>query len=146
MFLQAIVSVFNVEYSFAQYLVLKGLERTKISVSDKEKTALINRVYRLRFDIKFLLTLLWLAILLIGLPLKFQIWNLEMKVWDLEFQLCLLKVLSSIFQFFAYIRGLLEGICVGLVIAKGNQISTNWFYLQRAKVQLYYLSYRCKAM
>lgn len=146
MFLQAIVSIFNVEYNFAQYLVLKGLERTKLSVSDKERTALVDRVYRLRFDIKFLLSLLWLAVLFIGLPLKFQVWNLEMKVWDLEFQLCLLKILSTIFQFVAYIRGLLEGICVGLVIAKGNQISTNWFYLQQAKVHIYYSAYRCKAM
>lgn len=145
MFLQAIVSVFNVEYSFAQYLVLKGLEKTKVTVTDKQKTALIDRVYRLRFDIKFLLTLLWLAILLIGLPLKFQIWNLEMKVWDLEFQLCLLKVLSSIFQFVAYLQGLLEGVCIGLIVAKGNQISNDWFYLQQQKARLYYLVQRCKA-
>lgn len=144
MLLQVIVSVFNIEYGFAQYLVLKGLEKTKIRVTDKERTALVDRLYRLRFDIKFFLSLLWLAILLIGLPLKFQIWNLEIKVWDLEFQLCLLKVLSSIFQFLAYIRGLLEGICVGLIIAKGNQILTNWFYLQQQKAKLYYSVQRCK--
>ncbi len=144
MFLQTIVSVFNLEYNFAQYLVLKGLAKVNIRVTEKEKNALIDRVYRLRFDVKILLSLLWLAVLLIGLPLKIQIWNLEMQLWDLEFQICILKFLSTIFQFIAYFRGLLEGIFLGLAIASIKQQCNNWLNLQKEKAKVYYLIYKCK--
>lgn len=140
-----LVAVTGLEYNFAKYLTLKGLEKAKLSLSDKLTTALISRVYRLRLDIKLVLSLVWLAIIMTGLPLEFRIWDLEFQVMDLEYQLWLFKLLSSIFQFLAYCRGFMEGTCFGLLIAGARHTLINWMALQQEKARIYYLLYRCNA-
>src|SRR4028118_28640 len=101
MLIQAVLSIFNVEYRFAEYLVLKGLEKTRLNLPNSIKQALINRVHRLRLDIRLITSILWFVLVLIGLPLQFHIWDLESQVW-------LLRLISPILQFLAYCRGFCE--------------------------------------
>ena len=139
MLIQAVLSIFNVEYRFAEYLVLKGLEKTRLNLPNSIKQALINRVYRLRLDIRLITSILWFILVLIGLPLQFQIWDLESQVW-------LLRLISPILQFLAYCRGFCEGTCCGLLVAALVSKLIQWVKLQQHKTQIYYLLYRCKAL
>jgi len=139
MLVQAILGIFNVEYKFAEFLVLKGLEKARLSIPEDMKKALINRVHRLRLDIRLITSILWFMVILIGLPLQFQVWDLESQVW-------ILKLVSPILQFLAYCRGFAEGTCCGLIAAAITRSSIHWIELQKQKVQIYYLICRVKGV
>lgn len=136
---KALVVVFNVEHKFANYVVQTGLSLSRLSLPETAKTALVDRVYRLRLDTRLMLSLMWFTILVVGIPLEFRIWDLETQIWTLKF-------LLPIFKFLAYWRGFLEGTTFGFGIALINSKLTNWINLQKQKSQIYYLLYRCKAI
>jgi len=137
MLIKAMLSVFGAEYKFAEAVVLLGLQRTRISISSDTKKALIDRVHRLRLDTKLALTLLWLAVVLIALPPEFEI-------WDLEFQLWVLRLITPLLQFLSYLQGFAEGTAFGVFVAVTVYGFIQWMELQRQKYLLYYLFYRCK--
>lgn len=139
MLVKALAIAFNFEYKFANYAVQQGLRACHLCIPEEIKAALIVRVHRLRLDTRFILSLMWLTILLVGLPLEFKIWDLETQVW-------ILKFLMPIFKFLAYWRGFLEGTTFGIGVSLLNRKLTDWINLQRQKAQIYYLLYRCKAI
>ena len=139
MLVKALAIAFNFEYKFANHVVQQGLRACHLCIPEEAKAALIVRVHRLRLDTRFILSLVWLIILLVGLPLEFKIWDLESQVW-------ILKFLIPIFKFLAYWRGFLEGTTFGIGVSLLNRKLTDWINLQRRKAQIYYLLYRCKAI
>ena len=139
MLVKALAVALDVEYKFANFIVQQGLNISRLSLPEVTRTALIDRVYRLRLDTRLMLNVMWLTLLLFGLPLEFKIWDLESQIW-------ILKFFIPIFKFLAYWRGFLEGTSFGLGVAFAHRKLTNWIDLQRQKSRVYYLLYRCKAI
>ena len=139
MLVKVLAIAFSFELRFANYVVQRGLRACHLCIPEQMKTVLVDRVHRLRLDTRLILSLLWLIILLVGLPLEFKIWDLETQVWTLKF-------LMPIFKFLAYWRGFLEGTTFGIGVSLLNRKLTDWINLQRQKAQIYYLLYRCKAI
>ena len=130
--LKLILTLFGIEYFFANGITNLVIKKTGLAIPEELRIALVNRVHRLRLD-------LWVFILLIGIP--FQI-----KLWDLEIQLWIEKFLNPLFNFLAYCQGMFEGFVLGLLTAIALWIVFNWFENQKAKLCIYYLLYRCRAI
>lgn len=139
MLAKVLAIAFSFELGFANYVVQRGLRACHLCIPEQMKTVLVDRVHRLRLDTRLILSLAWLIILLVGLPLEFKIWDLETQVWTLKF-------LMPIFKFLVYWRGFLEGTTFGIGVSLLNRKLTDWINLQEQKAQIYYLLYRCKAI
>ena len=139
MLVKVLAIAFGLEIKFANYVVQQGLKTCHLCIPEEIKTVLVDRVHRLRLDTRLILSLMWLIILLVGLPLEFKIWDLESQVW-------ILKFLMPIFKFLAYWRGFLEGTTFGIGVSLLSRKLTDWINLQKQKAQIYYLLYRCKAI
>lgn len=131
--------------SLATFLLLKALERAKVSLPESIKTFLIKRILRARLDVRLFLSLVWLEALLIGIPKNLEIWGLRFQVWDLQDQIWRLRYLIlPILKLLAYCQGFVEGTAFGFLAALAAYSFLQWMDLQRQKCSIYYLLYRCK--
>lgn len=130
----------------ATVIVLKALEKTKVSLPEELKSFLVKRICRARLDIRLFISLIWLETLLVGVPKDIEIWSLKFQIWDLQDQLWKLRFLIlPLFKLLCYLQGFCEGTAFGLLVAFTAYSFIKWMELQRQKCPLYYLLYRCKA-
>lgn len=137
--LKILIALLGFEYIFASKVVQFGIEKTQIALPEEVKNALIDRVHRMRLDARVLSQFLWFAILIVGFPLQF-------KVWGLQIALFIERFLNPIFEFLAFCQGFMEGTLFGVLIAIAFWIAINWFENQKAKFYIFYLLYRCGAI
>lgn len=136
--LKILMALLGVEYFLANGLTNLVLKKTGVVIPNEVKQAIVDRVHRLRLDTKLLIQFMWFLILFAGLPMQF-------KIWDLEWQLFLERLFNPIFQLLAFCQGFIEGTAFGLLIAIAFWFASNWMLNQRAKLQIFYLLYRCGA-
>jgi len=137
--LRILMTLLGIEYFLASGFTNLVIRKTRIAMPDDLKEAVIDRVHRLRLDTQLLIKFLWLLTVLVGFPLQF-------KIWDLEFQLWLERLLNPLFNFLAYCQGMFEGFVLGLLTAIALWVIINWFENQKARLSIYYLLYRCRAI
>jgi hypothetical protein len=130
--LKLILALFGIEYFIASGITNLVIKKTGLAIPENLKLAITDRVHRLRLDI-------WVFLTLIGIPFQF-------KVWDLQIQLWIEKFLNPIFNLLAFCQGFIEGTAFGLLAAIAFWIAANWMLNQRAKLSIYYLLYRCRAI
>jgi hypothetical protein len=130
--LKLILTLFGIEYFIASNITNLVIKKTGLAIPEDLRLAMTDRVHRLRLDI-------WVFLTLIGIPFQF-------KVWDLQIQLWIEKVFNPIFNFLAFCQGFIEGTAFGLLVAIAFWIAANWMLNQRAKLQIFYLLYRCRAI
>jgi hypothetical protein len=137
--LKILMTLFGIEYFFASGIVNYILKKTNLAINEDLKETITDRVHRLRLDTKLLIQFMWFLTIFIGIPYQF-------KIWDLQIQLWVEKFFNPIFQFLAFCQGFVEGTAFGLLIAIAFWIAANWMLNQRAKLSIYYLLYRCRAI
>lgn len=137
--LKVLMALLGIEFFFANGITNYVLRKTGVVIPLEIKEAVVDRVYRLRLDVKLLIQFTWFLILVAGLPLQF-------KIWDLQFQLWLERFFNPLFNFLAYCQGLFEGFVLGVLVAIALWVIVNWFENQKAKFYIFYLLYRCGAI
>jgi len=137
--LKILMTLFGLEYFFASGITNYVLRKTNLVIPEELKEIITDRVHRLRLDIKLLAEFVWLLVIIVGIPVQFKIWGLQLALF-------LERLLNPIFQFFAYCEGLITGFMLGILVAIALWVIINWFENQKAKLSIYCLLYRCGAI
>ena len=138
-FIKILSVLFGFEYALSAFLVEKGLKKLNLVLPETTVNLLKDRVHRLRFELRLLINFLIVITGVYAFPL-------QMKIWDLEWQLWLERFFNPIFQFLAFCQGFVEGTLFGVLIAIALWIAINWFENQKAKGYVFYLLYKCRAI
>jgi hypothetical protein len=131
--------MFGFEYTVSSLLVEKSLKKLNLALPQDWVELIKNRVYRLRLELRLLSQFMWFITAFYALPM-------QLKIWDLEWQLWVERFFNPIFQFLAFCQGFVEGTLFGFLIAIAFWIAANWYLNQKAKRYCFYLLYRCGAI
>jgi|LakMenEpi03Aug12_release.lakeMendotaPanAssembly.Ray.scaffolds.fasta_scaffold423309_1 hypothetical protein len=138
--LKILITLLGVEYFFANGITNLVVKKTRLAIPSEIKEAIVDRVHRLRLDTQLLIQFLWLLTVFVGFPLQFKIWDLQVQLW-------LERFLNPLFNFLAFCQGFTEGTAFGILIATLLLwVLPNWFKNQKAKLYIFYLLYRCRAI
>lgn len=137
-FFKVLAVLFGFEYALSSYLVEKGLKKINLVLPDETVKIVKDRVFRMKFELRLLINFLIFITGLYALPM-------QLRIWDLEWQLFLERLFNPIFQFLAFCQGFVEGTLFGVLIAIAFWIAINWFENQKAKFYIFYLIYKYRA-
>jgi hypothetical protein len=121
--LKLILTLFGIEYFIASNITNLVIEKTGLAIPEDLKLAVTDRVHRLRFELRLLFRLL---VFITG----FYAFPMQMRIWDLEWQLLIERFLNPIFEVLAFCQGLVTGILIGVLV------TVTLFWLEKNKTML----------
>lgn len=120
--------VLSLDYVMASIVVEKVLKKMNLILPQEAITLIKDKVHRLRFELRLLFRLLMFITGFYALPM-------QMRIWDLEWQLLIERFLNPIFEVLSFCQGLITGILIGILVT----VTLFWLEKNKARILNYYL-------